>query len=123
MPAQSETTVAPLAEPPIPIPYAHDPGHTGPEVRAALSPENKARFEAAWRKAMAAAVCDFDLGPAQEVLRVFRNRAILDVNPELMAGVPDALERIKDGTETFVRWVPPSERENPDAWSAPWTGA
>lgn len=90
----------------VPVDYARDPGRTGPEIHAALSEENQARFEAKWRVVIDHAARTYDLRPAEELLVQWRGVAALDLTPELVADVQRTMRRIAAGKETFVNWHP-----------------
>jgi hypothetical protein len=73
---------------------------TGPAVRAALAPADRAEFVAQFRIALAAADDTLDLTPVTEVIDRWWVRAVLTANPEIEAGALADQRRIEAGDPT-----------------------
>ncbi len=70
---------------------------TGPAVRAALTPGDRAEFVAQFRIALAAADDTLDLTAVTEVIDRWWVRAVLTANPEIEAGALADQRRIEAG--------------------------
>jgi Family of unknown function (DUF6247) len=86
-------------------------GRSGPEIRQALAADDRARFEAEMRDALAHAADTFDLAVVERVLSRWHALATMAANP-LTADEGAQVERVKAGDVTGLR-----TRDEQGTWS------
>ncbi len=88
---------------------------TGPTIRAALDPEQRAEFEADFHAAAVETDDTFDLAPLHRVIDRWWPQAVLCANPEIQVGIDEDRRRIAAGDPTVIAevWYPPGHPQAP----------
>lgn len=83
--------------------YLRGPEKTPAAIRDALDPAQRERFEAEYRSALSRAAETLDLEPVLTLVqRTWWVRAVMNLNPEMLDGVADDINRVVAGDESVL---------------------